>query len=258
MSYPGGKNRGMTSQYDGFLTLIDDRSAALREAVAAAPDLTAQVPGCPDWALADLVEHVGGVQRFWAVVVSSADDTGPPPRPATDFPSPTGDLVAWSAESTRLLLDALRAAGPESPAWAWWAASGAPLTALAVARHQVQEAAVHAYDAQETIGKPEPLPAAVAVDGVAEFLPVPLASQGPWPHRPSRLAFTATDGPTHVIDLTPAGVTLDPAPAGAPLVTVHAPASDLVLALYNRIPLTDLPHEGDPEPLTELRTWIDS
>jgi uncharacterized protein (TIGR03083 family) len=244
--------------YADLLTLIDERSAAFRDAVAAAPDPTARVPGCPDWALADLVEHVGGVQRFWAVVVSAADDTGPPPPEQTDFESPTGDLVAWSAESTRLLLDALRAADPQAPSWAWWAASGTPLTAVAVARHQVQEAAVHTYDAQETIGRPGPLPAAVAVDGVAEFLSVGLASQGPWPDRPVRIAFTATDGPTYVVDLSPSGVSVDPAPAGSPLVTVHAAASDLVLALYNRIPLTALPAEGDPAPLTELRAWIDS
>jgi uncharacterized protein (TIGR03083 family) len=242
--------------YGDLLTLIDGRSAVFRAAVAAAPDLSARVPGCPDWTLADLVEHVGGVQRFWAVVVSAADETGPPSREKTDFDSPTGDLVEWSAESTRLLLDALSAAGPESPSWAWWAASGTPLTALSVARHQVQEVAVHAYDAQATIGQPEPLPAAIAVDGVPEFLSVGLASRGPWPNRPARLTFTAIDGPTHVVDLSPSGVSLDPAPAGEPLVTVHAPASDLVLALYNRIPLTSLHVDGDPGPLHELRSWI--
>jgi uncharacterized protein (TIGR03083 family) len=247
-----------TPPYAELLTLIDERSAALRDAVAAAPDHSARVPGCPDWTLADLTEHVGGVQRFWAVVVAAADDSGPPPPEQTDFESPTGDLVGWSHESTDRLLDALRAAGPESPSWAWWASSGTSLTALAVARHQVQESAVHAYDAQETIGKAEPLPAAVAVDGVAEFLSVGLASRGPWPERPARVAFSATDGPRYVVDLSPSGVAYDPAPAGEPLVTLHAPAADLVLALYNRIPLTSLPSEGDPEPLNELRRWIDS
>jgi uncharacterized protein (TIGR03083 family) len=244
--------------FDESLSLIDSRSAALRSAVAAAPELAAKVPGCPDWALADLVEHLGGVQRFWAVVVSSADDSGPPPREEAGFESPTGDLVAWSAESTRVLLEALRAAGPASPSWAWWVASGAPLTAEAVARHQVQEAAVHAYDAQETIGKPESLPGAVAVDGVAEFLSVPLASMGAWPHRPARIAFAAIDGPTYVIDLSPSGVSLDPAASGAPLATVHGSASELVLGLYNRIPLDGLHVEGDSAVLGELKGWVNS
>ena len=61
------------------------------------------------------------------------------------------------------------------------------MTAGAVARHQAQEAAVHAWDAQKTIGKPEPIPASVAVDAVAEFLEVTLGSQGPWPPGPDRV-----------------------------------------------------------------------
>ena len=244
--------------FDDSLSLIDERSAALRSAVAAAPDLSVKVPGCPDWTLADLVEHVGGVQRFWAVVVSSADDSGPPPREKVDFPSPAGDLLEWSASSTQLLLSALRQAGPSSPSWAWWAASGAPLTAAAVARHQVQEAAVHAYDAEEAAGMASPLPAAVAVDGVAEFLSVPLASMGPWPGRPARIAFAATDGPTYVIDLSPAGVSFNPAASGEPLATLHGSASELVLGLYNRIPLDGLRVEGDSGVVGELKSWAGS
>jgi uncharacterized protein (TIGR03083 family) len=243
--------------FDDYLALISDRSAALRFAVAAAPSLELVVPGCPDWTLADLVEHLGGVQRFWAVVVTSADDSGPPPGDKTDFPSPTGDLVAWSAESTQLLLDALRAAGPESPAWAWWGASGAPLTASAVARHQVQEAAVHARDAQETAGSASPLPSEVAVDGVAEFLSVPLASLGPWPGKPVRVAFAASDGPAHVVDLSASGVSFDPSSPGAADLTVHGSASELVLGLYNRVPLQSLRVEGDASLIAELRSWAD-
>jgi uncharacterized protein (TIGR03083 family) len=241
--------------FDDYLTHIDDRSAALRSAVAAAPSLGARVPGCPDWTLADLAEHLGGVQMFWAAAVTSADTSGPP---AGAFASPAGDLVAWSEAATGRLLDALRAAGPSSPAWAWWGASGTPLTASAVARHQVQEAAVHARDAEETIGKVAPLPAAVAADGVAEFLSVPLASLGPWPGQPVRVAFTATDGgPAHVVDLSPSGVTLDPSSPGSPALTVRGTASELVLGLYDRVPLSSLPLEGDVSLLAELRSWAD-
>jgi len=48
-------------------------------------------------------------------------------------------------------------------------ASSAPSTSGAVAWHQVQEAAVHARDAQEAAGHAGPLPAVVAADGVQEF-----------------------------------------------------------------------------------------
>lgn len=241
-----------------YLTLIDDRSAALRSAAGAAPDLEGRVPGCPDWTLDDLVFHISGVQRFWALVVTQADVSGPPTPEQRGDLEPSGDLLEWFGDSTRLLLDALRAAGPDTPAWAWWGASSAPPTAGAIARHQVQEAAVHAYDAQESIGKAEPLPAAVAVDGVAEFLTVGLGSMGAWPHRPARIAFTATEGPAWTLDLSPSGATLDPAASGDPVATVHAPASDLVLALYGRIPFESLRVDGDRSVLAELRGWSDT
>ncbi|MEV4348145.1 maleylpyruvate isomerase family mycothiol-dependent enzyme [Actinoplanes sp. NPDC049596] len=248
----------MTSSYAELLSLIDDRSAALRDALAAAPSREARVPGCPDWALTDLVAHLGAVHRFWAGAVSMADPSRPPGDDDVTDQLPHGDLGEWSAESTELLLSALRGAQADTPVWAWWAASGTPLTAGAVARHQVQEAAVHAFDAQETIGKAEPLPAAIAVDGVAEFLSVGLASTGEWPHRPARIAFAATEGPVRVVDLSPAGVRLDPPAAGEPVATVHGTASDLVLALYKRISFDDLRVDGDRAVLDELRGFIDN
>ncbi|MGK5684449.1 maleylpyruvate isomerase family mycothiol-dependent enzyme [Actinoplanes sp. URMC 104] len=238
-----------------FLDLIDERSAALRDAVAAAAVPDARVPGCPEWDLRDLVTHVGQVQRFWAVVVRAGDPTGPPPRSAVPDPRPGDDLLAWSAASTELLLSALREVPADAPAWAWWGASAAPLTAGAIARHQVQEAAVHAFDAQQTVGKAEPLPAAVAVDGVAEFLEVGIGALGEWPHRPARIAFVAVDGPAHVLDLSPSGGRLDPAASGDPVTTVRGSASDLVLALYGRIGYDELQVDGDREVLTQLRAW---
>jgi uncharacterized protein (TIGR03083 family) len=244
--------------FPALLSLVDDRSTALREAVAAAPDLAARVPGCSDWTLHDLVAHLGAVQRFWAVVVAAADTGGPPSPEAIGDRTPHGDLLDWSAESTRLLLAALREAGPDTPCWTWWGASEGPMTVGAVARHQVQEAAVHAYDAQETIAEPQPLPAAVAVDSVAEFLVVSLGVQGAWPHRPARLVFAATEGPAWTVDLTPAGARLAPAASGEPVATIHGTASDLVLALYGRIPLTDVRIDGDAEVVRQLITWTNT
>ncbi|MCO8276337.1 maleylpyruvate isomerase family mycothiol-dependent enzyme [Actinoplanes sp. TRM 88003] len=236
-----------------LITLIDERSAALRDAVAAAAVSDARVPGCPEWDLNDLVAHLGAVQLFWAAAVAAADPSGPPS--ALGNREPVGDLLAWSAGATDRLLAALRDSSAETPAWAWWGRSSAPLTVGAVARHQVQEAAVHAYDAQETAGKAEPLPAGVAVDGVAEFLQVGVGSLGAWPHRPARVAFVAVEGPAHILDLTPSGGVLDPAAGGDAVVTVHGSASDLVLALYGRVPFERLTVDGDQEVLAQLRAW---
>ncbi|GAB1646152.1 maleylpyruvate isomerase family mycothiol-dependent enzyme [Krasilnikovia sp. MM14-A1259] len=255
-----------TPSFPELLSLVDERSTALRAAVAAG-DPAAPVPGCPDWSLRDLTVHLGHVHRFWAVAVSDADPAAAPARDRVPDPEPTGDLLDWSAASTRLLLDALGEAGPGQPCWTWWGTSGAPMTAGAVARHQVQEAAVHAFDAQEAIGRPEPLPGSCAVDGVAEFVQVGLGSEGAWPHAAARIAFVTAEGPSWLVDLSPAGVRLDPAgsspepdPAagGEPRATVRGPAGDLVLALYRRIPLERVRVDGDRELVELLLTWGDT
>ncbi len=240
--------------FPDLLDLIAERSAALREAVAPG-DTGARVPGCPDWSLRDLVAHLGGVQRWWAVVVAAG-----PADSAPDFADagPTGDLLEWSTESTRLLIDALRTAGPDRDCWTWWGASEAPMTSGAVARHQVQEAAVHAWDAQETVGKPEPIPASVAVDTIDELLVVTLGSMGAWPHRPARIALSAVEGPTWVVDLTPTGAKADPAAGGEPLATLRGSASDLVLAVYKRIPLDRIEVDGDRAAVQEFLAWTDT
>ncbi len=132
------------ASYPEYLKLIDDRSAALRAAVSAAPDLEARVPGCPAWNLKDLVLHLGHVQRFWAVVVAAGEADAPPPRESIPGAVPAGDLLEWSAESTERLVAALGAAGSDAPSWTWWPSAAGARSSSAVARHQVAEAGVHA------------------------------------------------------------------------------------------------------------------
>jgi uncharacterized protein (TIGR03083 family) len=244
-----------TAPFPELVTMVEERSATLRGAAASAPDMGARVPGCPDWSLRDLVAHLGEVQRFWALVVTEADPSGPPPRDRKGSTFPQSDLLEWLGESTRMLGAALRAAGPDTPCWAWWPAGAAPCTAGAIARHQVQEAAVHAYDALDALGKPEPLPAAVAVDGVGEFLSTCLGSLGAWPHRPARVQYQAIEGPSWIVDLSPAGATADPAASGEPVTRIQGTASDLVLLLYRRIALEDVRIDGDREVAGQLRDW---
>jgi uncharacterized protein (TIGR03083 family) len=240
--------------YPELLDLIVERSAVLRQAVASG-DTEARVPGCPDWSLRDLVAHLGAVQRWWAHVVTTGPADSAPPFAVGD---PAGDLLTWSAECTGLLVDALRVSGPDRDCWTWWGASEAPMTSGAVARHQVQEAAVHAWDAQEAVGKPEPIPAAIAIDTIDELLVVTLGSLGAWPHRPARIALSAVEGPTWRVDLTPTGAKADPSAGGEPLATMRGAAADLVLALYQRIPPERIDVDGDREAVEQLLAWIDT
>jgi uncharacterized protein (TIGR03083 family) len=117
-----------------------DRFAA---AIADA-DPSARVPSRPAWELRELVVHLGRVQRSWASVIRRGEDVEPLPPDESGRPPEGGDLVAWFREGAGELLAAVDESPPDRTAWTWWRA---PRTAGAIARHQVQEAAVHRWDA---------------------------------------------------------------------------------------------------------------
>jgi uncharacterized protein (TIGR03083 family) len=254
-----------TLAFPALLHLIDERSTAFRTAVASASGLEPPVPTCPEWTLFDLVEHLGQVHRFWATVVDAGPADAPPPEAAAAdleaAPREPEALLAWSAESTRLLLDALRAAGPDRGCWTWWGDSQSPQTSGAVARHQVQEATVHTYDAQVTVGTAEPLPDDAALDGVDEFLTTCCEGTEPWPHEAGVIDFQIAEGPSWRVSLSDDGsrTTRLPepgtAPATAATVSARGTAAELVLALYGRVPIDSLQIEGDRRQLEWFRDW---
>jgi len=244
--------------FDHLLELVGNRSATARSALAGALD--ERVPGCPDWTGRDLLAHLGEVQRFWAQVVLAGKPEAAPEHGDVAEREPTGDLLDWSERSTGALLDALRDAGPDRPAWSWWG----PTTTGRIARHQVQEAGVHAWDAEDTIGRAgRLLPAELAADGVEEFLSVEVPSNGKWPHPPATVGLVATDATdaTHGsdggwrIELTGSGGTVERGPAAGNAV-LGGTASDLVLVLYGRRPMDGLAVTGDPEVARQFLGWV--
>lgn len=252
-----------SASFAEMIKTIEERSAALRVAAAAA-GLDARVPGCPDWAVRDLVTHLGEVQRFWAAVVSAGPADGRPAgdqAPGDESPDAgsADDLMSWSAVATGELVRALLEAGPDRACWTWWRTTPAPATSGAVARHQVQEAGVHAFDAQDAGGHAEPLPRSVAADGIAEFATVGLAAMGPWPHQAGVVALAPEDGQTWVVSLTPSGARAAPGDPGdgpaRPDARIRGTGSDIVLALYGRRARQGLIIEGDKELAARLLTW---
>ena len=244
--------------FEGLLALVEDRSAVLRESAAGSPDLDVRVPSCPDWSLRDLVGHLTEVHQFWAAAVAAGPAERPPavtpPDDALPDDAPPADLLSRSAEATRELIAALRAAGPAMGCWTWWGRSGVPMTSGAVARHQVQEAAVHAFDAQLATGAPRPVPAVVALDGIAEFIGVSHGTAGPWPYEPARIGLHAAEGESWLLDLKAPG---SPVPDGQPetAADLHGPASTLLLTLHGRLPLESLRIQGDRATLENLLGW---
>jgi uncharacterized protein (TIGR03083 family) len=248
-------------EFPEVLRLIEDRSAAFRSAIASAPDLDVQVPTCPDWTLRDLAQHLGDGRRRHAAIVAAGPGAQPPaktdPKGAPTAPRDREALDSWLAESTALMLGALREAGPDRGCWTWWGLSQAPQTSGAVARHQIQEIAVHTYDAQLAQGAAQPLPADVAVEGVDEFLTTVAATSVPWPFKPATIDVHATEGRSWRLTLNADGVRSDDLADDAEPgdLAVRGAASELVLYLYARIPFDALEITGDTEPMEQLAEW---
>jgi uncharacterized protein (TIGR03083 family) len=242
-----------TLEFADLLRLMQERSTAFQAAVAAAPSLDVQVPTCPEWTLLDLVQHLVEGRRKWAAIIAAGPADAPAIVSAPVAPRERGAVLNWFATSVWELLDALREAGPNRGCWTWWGTSQSPQTSGAVARHQLQQLAVHTYDAQVTVGAPQPLSSEVALDGVDEFLTTCCAGTEPWPYEPVVVDYHATegrswrlwvsDGRTRAARL-PNGATAgeDPEPAD---VAAWGTANELVMFFYGRIHTESLRTQGD-------------
>ncbi|RZS79943.1 uncharacterized protein (TIGR03083 family) [Motilibacter rhizosphaerae] len=246
-----------TLPFVDLLQLMDERSAAFREAVGAAPDLGVPVPTCPGWSLADLVQHLCEGRRRWAATVAAGPAVAPPALPDPVVPQGREALLSWFTTSTEDLLDALRDAGPDRGCWTWWGTSQSPPTAGAVARHQLQQVAVHTYDAQVAVGMPRTLPEEVALDGVDEFLSTCVATTTPWPHDAAVLDYHAVEGRSWRTAFSADGARTSRLAPGAPPAdaSVEGTAHELVMLCYGRISADALRLEGDGRVLQQLIEW---
>ncbi len=125
------------------------------------------VPTCPEWDLGDLVWHVGSVWNHFATVVSQGCTTieeyravPRPSRPADD------QLVDWVTAAHTALVAVLAETPDDQPVFTW---AGLQDTVW-VQRRMVHETTVHRWDAASAVGIPYEVPAAVAADGIDEFL----------------------------------------------------------------------------------------
>ena len=266
----GGRTTAVhkTLEFPDLLRLIDERATAFRAVLAAAPSLDAPVPTCPEWTLFDLAQHLGQGRRFRAATIAAGPADAAPAEAVAERTRPAprdrDDLLAWSAATTRQLLDALRAADPDGGCWTGWGPTQLTDTCGSVARHQVQEIAVHTYDAQVAVGAPQPLPAEVALDGVEENLFITSFTTSAWPHEPTAFDFHAAEGRSWrlTVDGDGARTTRLPAPGEDPGadpdaagLALRGTASDLVLYLYQRISADSLQLDGDPQLLDLLHAW---
>lgn len=244
---PGGCRSVATIGRVEGLTALGTESARFADLVTAA-DLDVPVPSCPAWSARDLFVHLGRVQRFWAANVRAGDPERPDrsvgdPDAPTDGPPPDDGLSSWVRAGTASLLVALEQSDEDGPCWTWWEE---PRTCGAVARHQLQEAAVHRWDAEAMLGRPSALEAELADDGVGEFLEV-VAAQ----------ATTSLLG-SLTLEAIDTGSRWIVGDQRGPSATVRASASDLVLLLYGRLPVSVVSVEGERRLLAAFLDAVDT
>lgn len=252
-----------TLEFADLLRLMDERSTAFQAAVAAASSLDVRVPTCPEWTLFDLVQHLGEGRHKWAATVAVGPADAPAAVSVPVAPREREALLAWFAASMRELLDALREAGPDRGCWTWWGTSQSPQTSGAVARHQLQQLAVHTYDAQIAVGAPQPLSSEVALDGVDEFLTTCCATAAPWPHKPAVVDYHAAEGQSWRLWLSADGARTARLASGdaavqdleAADVTAWGAANELVMFFYGRITMESLRIAGDRGIFDQLIAW---
>ncbi|MGW2254184.1 maleylpyruvate isomerase family mycothiol-dependent enzyme [Kitasatospora sp. NPDC001660] len=235
------------------------REGALLADAAARADLTAPVPTCPDWQVADLLRHIGLVHRWAAAHPARGlrepldlDGGGEPVGPA-----PSGAaLLDWYREGHAALVDTLVAAPADVDCWSFLPA---PSPLAFWARRQAHETAIHRFDADAAAGTDGPrADTALALDGVDEllrgFLVRPrsrLRSE-----KPRTVLVRATDGPGTwrvTISQEPPAVTTDE-PAEADL-TITGPAHELYLLLWNRLPAEHAEATTSTGDESLLRLW---
>jgi uncharacterized protein (TIGR03083 family) len=221
--------------------LIEADAAALR--AAAEGHFDAAVPHT-DWTMADLVWHIGRVHWMWKTVVSTPITTEQELHDHPDIDRvPDDRLLDFAAEQAAGLVAALRTADPAARCYTWF--PGQQDVGFVI-RHQVQEAAVHRWDAQHALGSPAPIDATAAADAVEEFLEVSVANPT-WPAEdaaplgaPLVLAATDTGDAWTITDGEP-GIVHATHGAADGSATVRGTASELLLWLYER---ADLPAQG--------------
>jgi uncharacterized protein (TIGR03083 family) len=246
------------------LAAIEDYSHALAD--AARGNLDARVEHCPDWDVADLVWHVANVHWFWTTIAEELPQE-PPDRPRPERPSDPDALLAMFEAGARRMVEVFGAADQSARCWTW-----APQKDVAfITRHQVQEAAVHAWDAAHAAGRWLDIDARAAADAIEEFLTVSVSSaddpadpprpalagaiwvcacagrEGPSPRwlvsdgpAPGTVAWRRVPDDTEPTDLVEGGV---------PLVGGHVDPAAFLLWLYGRV---EQPFEGGPSGDTDV------
>lgn len=218
---------------------ILDQEGRLLAAAAGAAGTGAEVPTCPGWRVRDLLRHTGTVHR-WAGTHVAEGHTSPLPEGAE--PDLDGAaLLDRYREEHRRLVGILSAAPADTVCWSFLPA---PSPLAFWARRQAHETTVHRADAESAHdGTPGTVAAPFAVDGIDELL-LGFHARSRSRVRTSRpyvLGVRATDtGTAWTVRLSDGPPVTERGGTADADCEVAGPASDLYLALWNRLPFPEV------------------
>lgn len=237
--YGGGMER------DRYLDLLATEGAQLR--TAAARDLSAAVPSCPDWDVRDVVRHTAEVYEHKIACVTLGG-TKPDPWPPA-WP-PDSSSLAWYDDALGRVLDMLRTTDPAAPSWTWWPDDQ---TAGFWLRRMALETAVHRVDVQLPFGAPTPVDRDLAVDGIDELLYLMFAGDWTGDEQPDLTGTLSVGTPERSWAIRMHEDRVDVADGGVVEATVMAEPSSLLLWLYGRAPDDVVTVSGDTHSAQTLR-----
>ncbi|TCC34169.1 maleylpyruvate isomerase family mycothiol-dependent enzyme [Kribbella speibonae] len=151
-----------------FLEHLRAESARLGE--VARTGLDAAVPSCPGWTVDDVVRHVAMVyvHKVEVLKLGALPDPWPP-----DFTGLTS--LEWYDDARAAIVDALEAAGTETPTWTF---SPRDRTSAFWYRRMTHETVIHRIDVEQAHDAVTPIDPELALDGIDEILYPTLG--GPW------------------------------------------------------------------------------
>jgi uncharacterized protein (TIGR03083 family) len=215
------------------------------------------VPSCPGWNVADLAVHLGVIHRWVAEMVRVGATAPIRDREALfGLESDSPELVAWFRSGAADLVEVLSSRPQEDPVWSWMPDG----TVSFWLRRQAHEACVHRWDVQAAEGRPDPIEATLAADGIDEWLCVFAIP------RSRKTSLLLGSGETFHLHCTDArgewlirfldkDVSVERAHTRADL-ALRGAASDLLLFLWGRLSRDQLEVFGDPSLLARWRDLL--
>lgn len=234
-----------------------DYCAHLREngerlATAAARDLDAHVPSCPEWNVAKLVIHMGQHHRWVTDAIRREGD--PPASPAK--PGLRGnELIAWLRTGVHELANLLEESDDDAPAWSWAGDNRVGFWR----RRTALETLIHRWDGENATGTSSPLDPILSSDCVDEILFqfVP-RSKTPYEGPAGTASIATTDAPgAWTLALIPGELPMPErgASKGADLV-LDGRAEDVALFVWGRVGTAAVIITGDDELGASLVQWL--